>query len=296
MKEFKINNLKNIPLNILEGQDINNPESIIINIHGITSHFQEIFYCEDSLVFKDDKFISKNYKTFGLEFHGHGKSGGIVCSIDSFDDLVDDLLCLVKHIDARFPNIPRFIIAESMGGAVSIKYNIKYQFKYPIKGYILMSPMCGIDDSLKPNIFAIHLLLTLSKFIPTYAALGTNSKMRESSRNKKYSELKNNCKYNYNGKMRLNTARECYNTSLWIKEYGKLFNAPLFLLHGIEDTITNPQLSIEFYKKVPNKLKNIYLPKNTDHCLFIGLHEEDDHPKIVLNKVLEWINKILNTN
>ena len=66
-----------------------------------------------------------------------------------------------------------------MGGAVSIKYNIKYQFKYPIKGYILMSPMCGIDDSLKPNIFAIHLLLTLSKFIPTYAALGTNSKMRE---------------------------------------------------------------------------------------------------------------------
>ena len=33
MKEFKINNLKNIPLNILEGQDINNPESIIINIH-----------------------------------------------------------------------------------------------------------------------------------------------------------------------------------------------------------------------------------------------------------------------
>ena len=58
--------------------------------------------------------------------------------------------------------------------------------------------------------------------------------------------------------MRLNTARECYHTSLWIKDYGKLFNAPLFLLHGLNDRITNPQLSIDFYNKMPNKRKEIY--------------------------------------
>ena len=52
MKEFKINNLKNIPLNIIEGTNINNPKAIIINIHGISSHFQELYYSEDCIRFE----------------------------------------------------------------------------------------------------------------------------------------------------------------------------------------------------------------------------------------------------
>jgi len=290
MKEFIINNLKNIPLNIIEGKEVLNPKAIIINVHGISSHFQEIFWNEDCLGFRDNFFEKNNIKTFGLEFHGHGKSSGIRCSIDDFDDLVNDLHCLVKFINSNYKDIPIFLIAESMGGAVSIKYNIKYQFISPIKGYILMAPMCGIDDRLKPNIFAIYFLISMSKIIPNYPALSTNTKMRDSCKNSKFAELKNNCEYNYNGKMRLNTARECYNTSLWIKNNGKLFNAPLFLLHGIDDTITDPQMSIEFYNLVPNKIKQIYLPKNTDHSLLIQNDENDNHPLIVLNKIQDWIN------
>merc|ERR1711871_1843252 len=120
MKEFTIYNSKNIPLNILEGATINNPSAIIINIHGISSHFQEIFYSEDCLRYRSSLFGSSNIKIFGLEFHGHGKSGGLRCSIDNFDDLVDDLLCLVKYVMKTYPEKPIFFIAESMGGAVAI--------------------------------------------------------------------------------------------------------------------------------------------------------------------------------
>ena len=136
----------------------------------------------------------------------------------------------------------------------------------------------------------------LSNIIPTFKALDTNNKMNETSHNKFFTELKRNCKYNYSDKMRLNTARECYYTSLWIKENGKLFNAPLFLLHGIDDRITNPQLSIDFYNKIPNKNKKIYLPKNTDHSLLIGINKDDEHPKIVLDKIRIWIKELLNSN
>ena len=156
--------------------------------------------------------------------------------------------------------------------------------------------MCGIDDRLKPNPVAISVLMFLSNIIPTFKALDTNSKMNETSDNKFFIELKKKCKYNYSDKMRLNTARECYYTSLWIKEYGKLFNAPLFLLHGIDDKITNPQLSIDFYNKIPNKRKQIYLPNNTDHSLLIRVNKDDEHPKIVLDKIHNWIKGLLNSN
>ena len=253
------------------------------------------FYCEDCFEFRESLFSDFNIKSYALEFHGHGKSEGLKCSIENFDDLVDDLYCLVKYIrkgDSE-NKIPIFIIAESMGGAVAIKFNIKYQFETQIKGYILLAPMCGIDDHLKPNVVLKNILMTLSNFIPNFKALSTNSKISNSCKNKKYAELKKECDFFYHDKMRLNTARECYNTSLWINKYGSLFNAPLFLLHGIDDIITNPQLSINFYNKVPNKNKVIYLPKNTNHSLLIGIDDDDEHPKAVWEKITSWITNIL---
>ena len=47
---------------------------------------------------------------------------------------------------------------------------------------------------------------------------------------------------------------------------------------------------------MPNKRKEIYLPNNTDHSLFVGINKDDGHPKIVLEKVKYWIIDLLNSN
>ena len=286
-------NKKKIPLNIIEGSDITSPTAIIINIHGIGSHFQKVFECEDNINFREKEFTKLNYKTYALEFHGHGKSGGLRCSIDSFDDLVDDLFCLVKFIRTKNKDTPIFFIAESMGGAVAIKYNIKYNSDYKIAGYLLLSPMCGIDDSLKPNPILTTTLLSMSYIYPTLQVLEATSKIRDSCMNKKYLEMKEKNEYFYKEKMRLNTARECYHTSLWIEKNGYKFTGPVFLLHGLDDNVTNPKMSIDFWMKVDNNDKQIYLPKNTNHGLLIGIDENDPNPRIVWNKMLDWIRIIL---
>ena len=104
MREFKIMNSKNIPLNVIEGAELTNPDAIIINVHGITSHFQMVIDSEDTIEYRDMLFYSNNIKSYALEFHGHGKSHGIKCSIDDFDDLVDDLYTIVKHIKNKYEN------------------------------------------------------------------------------------------------------------------------------------------------------------------------------------------------
>lgn len=294
MKEFKIDNLNNLKLNIIEGDVVQDPIAIIINVHGISSHFQPVYDSEDSFIYRNNFFFNNDIQIYGLEFHGHGKSEGLKCSIDSFDDLVDDLYCLTKFIEDKFDSeIPIFIIAESMGGAVAIKFNVKYKFETNIKGYILLAPMCGIDDNLKPNPIVINILMFLSNYLPYLPVLGTNSQMQKSCQNEKFLEAKNSNQFYYHGKLRLNTARECYYTSLWINKFGHLFNAPLFLIHGLDDDITKPNLSIKFFNNVVNKNKKIYLPKNTNHSVALPLNENDCHPKLIWVKILIWIKSFL---
>ena len=156
-----------------------------------------------------------------------------------------------------------------------------------------MAPMCGIDDRLKPHPISISLLMFLSNYLPTLPVLKTQDKMNSTCKNEEYMLLKEKSEYYYHGRVRLNTARECYYTSLWIKEHGKLFNAPLFLIHGLDDTITNPDLSIDFFNNVPNKNKKIYLPKNTHHSLTLKISNDDHHPKLVWIKILKWISLTL---
>ena len=69
--------------------------------------------------------------------------------------------------------------------------------------------------------------------------------------------------------------------------------AYLFLLHGTDDQVTNPNLSISFFNKVANSNKKLYLPKNTNHALFVGNDDNDIHPKIVWGKIFSWINNLI---
>ena len=46
---------------------------------------------------------------------------------------------------------------------------------------------------------------------------------------------------------------------------------------------------------MPNKTKDIYLPKKTNYSLSIGINKADKHPTIVLDKIHTWVNQLLNT-
>jgi alpha-beta hydrolase superfamily lysophospholipase len=146
MNQYFINS-KNGKLNILEGGEIVEPKGIIINVHGVGSHFQHVFSNLDEFSSRDNWFNKFNYKSFAFEFHGHGKSDGTECFITNIDDLLDDLDTVISHINQKIPNKKIFICAESMGGAIILKYLIK-RINDRINGVILLSPLCGIDEHL----------------------------------------------------------------------------------------------------------------------------------------------------
>ena len=281
---------KNGIINILEGEYINNCKGIIINIHGLACHFQYIYNTLDEIANKDKFFSQYNFKTFGFEFHGHGKSEGRRCTIYDFNDLVIDLNNVIEIIKIKYPNIKIFLLGESMGSAVIIKY-IASKIN-DISGIILLSPMCGIDKDMRPN-YCLEKLLLWTSYIFPLLPYGLNKNItEESTPNKDYINAYNQCSYTFTHKYPLTTLREVYNTSLSIVDLASKINCPCFIIHGENDHITPLKTTIKFYYKTTNKNNRLLIIKNKGHNILVPKDNNDSEPQIVFNNILEWLKTI----
>lgn len=294
IKEFKIKNSKGQELNVCEGKDTDNLKGIIIYLHGIGAHHQVIYDCVDSFPFKSNFFSLSGYKSYGLEFSGHGKSDGLRCSIDNYLDIVDEIRLLVLYLKGIYNDTKLFIYAESMGAGLSVIYQILNNKESLVDGYVLMSAMCGITDKIKPNYFLKEFLFKMSYVYPTLPFLGATDHISESCRHEEYLKAKLSCNYQYNDKVRLNTARECYLVCEYIEKNKSKFDSPVFILHGVDDTITDPKKSISFYKSVNNPNKKIYLTKDSNHILTLGIDNNDERPLDILNKIVSFLDELTN--
>ena len=229
---FLVNN--NLKLNVLTHK-MDESKAILIHLHGLHSHFQFVYECQDEFNYRVEYFKKANILSYALEFHGHGKSDGIRGYIDNFDSLISDLSKLVEYIKYTHGDTPIFLLGESMGGAVAIKYSILHN---NIKGVILLSPMCGIAEEMKPSNFTINTLLTLSNYFPKLKIVGSRT-MGEACKFEEYVKARNNNIYQCQGRIKLATARECHRACLWIQENNKRFNTPFLLIQSKTDQVTS---------------------------------------------------------
>jgi len=292
MTEYFIKS-KNGKINIIEGKNIINVNAIILHVHGIGSHFQFVFPNLDEFS-ERDKYLSKfNYKSIGFEFHGHGKSDGLQCYVNDFDDLLEDLNSVLYYITNIYLNKPIYLFAESMGAAVCLKYLINQKNEH-IKGLILISPMCGIDDHLKPCQLMVNILLLASKIIPTWKLATTTKKMSsENVINKDYIKARQLCSYSYKGAQRLSTVRELYFNTLWIQDNAQYIDIPILIFHGLNDKITTPNGTQIVYEKMKSINKELILLPQSEHCLLVPNNNDDLTPNFIMAKVIVWLNNNL---
>jgi len=287
MNEFTLTNKNNKKIYIIVCIDVNKIKTIVIHIHGMGSHFQPVFECIDEFNNRDNLFSQFNYKSFALEFEGHGKSEGNRCSINSFDDLLEDLDLLINYIKTRYTQ-PIFLLSESMGCAVALKYCITK--KNNIKGIILFGPLFGINDNMKPHSLIILLLTIISYILPNFPLL-TNNLSSISIDNEDYISAKNKNTFSYKGNHKLNTCREMLKIVDWINENGYLLETPILIFHGLKDTITDSSITKTVFDKMISKDKEFNLLKDGYHCLLIEGKENPFLPGYIMGKIIYWINE-----
>lgn len=285
MKEFYIVD-RGEKINIIH-DELKNPDCILVHLHGLNSHFQFIYDCQNEFKYRIKYLQKANISSYALEFLGHGKSGGMKGYIDNFEKVTTNVLSLLTYIEFKHPNIPIFLFGESMGAAISIKIGI---LSKKIKGVILLAPMCGLDYDKIPSKFTFNIAMGLSKYFPKWKIIGTSKDTNLCCKNKDYNDSRVFCEYEYTGKIRLGTARECYKLMKWVNDNCHYFDKPILAIHSYKDLVTSIEQTEKFINNCNSKDKLLIKLDQGEHRLLIPDNKYDVIPDCILSKITNWIN------
>ncbi|KDO59014.1 hypothetical protein CISIN_1g018984mg [Citrus sinensis] len=223
-----------------------------------------------------------------MDYPGFGLSAGLHGYIPSFDRLVDDVIEHYSNIKEypEFRTLPSFLFGQSLGGAVALKVHLKQPNAW--SGAILVAPMCKIADDMVPPFLVKQILIGIANILPKHKLVPQKDLAEAAFRDLKNREL---TKYNvivYKDKPRLRTALELLKTTEGIERRLEKVSLPLLILHGENDTVTDPSVSKALYEKASSKDKKCILYKDAFHSLLEG--EPDDMIIRVFADIISWLD------
>ncbi|XP_027364792.1 caffeoylshikimate esterase-like [Abrus precatorius] len=233
------------------------------------------------------RIAASGYVVYAMDYPGFGLSEGLHGYIPSFDDLVDDVREHYTKIKARpeVRELPRFILGQSMGGAIALKLHLKEPNNWD--GVILVAPMCKIAEGMLPSKTVLKVLTLLSNVMPK-AKLFPHKDLselifREPGKRKVavYNVI------SYDDRTRLKTGMELLNATQDIESQLHKVSAPLLILHGAEDKVTDPLVSQFLYEKASSKDKTLKIYEGSYHGILEG--ESDERILVVHNDIISWL-------
>jgi acylglycerol lipase len=109
---------------------------VVIVCHGLGEHSGRYAHVAAALGEKD-------LAAFALDHRGHGRSGGKRGHINAFAEYTGDLDAFRRQVDARFGDLPRFLLGHSMGGLIAALYAESHGAG--LTGLILSSAALRVD-------------------------------------------------------------------------------------------------------------------------------------------------------
>jgi acylglycerol lipase len=260
-------------------------KGVVFVLHGFGGYFSPIRGLTKAM----DKLSKQGFACFGVEMQGHGRSEGIRCHVTDFSHYIDDFLQHVQDVMSRAPYAgqPCFLMGQSMGGALAIKSNLRWEGAF--SGVVLIAPMCAIEAKMIPAWPVLQVLKVLALIFPTWAVIGgggdiTNKSTKcEVTRKKTTADLLED-----NNPTRLAHGLVLLNTSLEVQASALDFTAPLLVCHGGDDRVCSTQHSAEFVDNVGSSDKTLKVYDEMWHSL---LDEPNGGGEKVVTDIIQWLVK-----
>ncbi|HJR54049.1 MAG TPA: lysophospholipase [Gemmatimonadota bacterium] len=108
-------------------------------VHGLGEHFAKY---EEWLSYA----VGRGYHVAAIDQRGHGRTPGKRGDF-AFDDLVGDLERFVEVVGERWPGLPLFVVAHSLGALVTLRWAAG-GVPPGVRGAVLSSPPLGIVEEV----------------------------------------------------------------------------------------------------------------------------------------------------
>ncbi|KAM7270918.1 hypothetical protein ACFE04_030132 [Oxalis oulophora] len=171
--------------------------------------------CSITMNSTGNRLAKAGYAVYGIDYEGHGKSGGLHGFINHFDHLVDDCTHHFTDLISERENNKgklRYLLGESMGGAMALLLSRKKP-NYYWDGVVLVAPMCKIADEMKPSLILVTVLSQTCKIIPTWTSFQGRDILDLAFKQKDIRHKIRENPYCYKGSVRLKTAYELLRVS-----------------------------------------------------------------------------------
>lgn len=245
----------------------------IVLLHGFTENsqkYKELIYY----------FLKYNYNVSLLDHRGHGYSERLTSDsskvhIDAFQNYVDDLRYFIEQVVTKDDNIPYYLFAHSMGGAIGTRYLEQYPDTF--KAAILSSPMMSIETggcprSLAKGITKLALLTSLNEsYIFGQGPFQETPDMENSAATSQARYT-----YQFNNQLQdlrlqqsggsFNWLAEAFKAVTLLQKETSTISCPVLVFQAEHDTFVSPKGHYQFINAVPNS-KLIFV-KDAKHELY----------------------------
>ncbi|MDR3612214.1 MAG: alpha/beta fold hydrolase [Candidatus Obscuribacterales bacterium] len=249
------------------------PKAMVIAVHGLGLH------CASFQKFAE-RLNAENVTVCAMDVRGFG-SWRLAKGREELDlrNSINDVRGLVKLAHLKNPDVPVFILGESMGGALVLRYAAEYPDT--ISGVISCVPA---DRRYKEKRDAFRVAINLVKH-PNKPMSVENVLSRAATLDSVSPEVLTD------PMMRVELSpKELLKFQLFMRETtlkaSQIKNCPVLMVQGMKDRLAKPGASIDIYNNIASEDRNLYLVGECQHLIF----EEVDTPDVVFKSVMVWLN------
>jgi acylglycerol lipase len=206
------------------------PSACLTIVHGLGDHGERFAGIANSIA-------SSGLAVLALDLPGHGRSPGRRGVIKSYDSLMDEVGNTVYFASRSVPNVPVFVLGQSMGGNLVLNWTLRRPFEAKsIEGLVAVAPMLRMGKM--PSEKFLRVGRWLSHRLPNFRlTTPVNVEQLCYDRGGQDAYLQDPLVHR---KMSLLLGQSLLDSGQWALEHAHLLNKPTLLMHGCDDTLTSP--------------------------------------------------------
>jgi alpha-beta hydrolase superfamily lysophospholipase len=239
------------------------PAGVAILLHGHSEHSKRFAHVASHL-------NRAGLAVFAMDHQGFGRSEGDRGHVELFEHYVDDVeefaLQVVWGDHAEWRQLPRILVAHSMGGCIAIHCAMRFRKSaheaHRLAGLLMSAPALHMDPARNTLVLRAAAAV-VDRFAPKLPLLAFPSYPSTS-----FTQLKKHAQadpLNYNGLLRVHHCLELLGGTARALQLAPAFDLPLLILHGEKDLHADIAGSRAFFADISSEDKTLVIFPELQH-------------------------------
>jgi len=251
------------------------PRGVLIVVHGMSEHsgwYEDLAYYLAPYGFRVESF----------DLRGHGRSGGLRCYVESFDEYIKDLAIFHEQVEQRSGGLPTALFGHSMGGVISTLYAMETELS--LRGLLLSAP--ALDITVAVPMILRPVATVLGKLLPKLPTTSLSSS--DVFHNEQIASEYRKDPLVWHKGVRARTGTELIRAGKQALAQAEMLTLPLMVMQGTDDKLTAYEASRQLYHDAASEDKTLYSYEGWYHHL---IHEPQNMR--IYGNIRQWLEERL---